>query len=677
MIGTPIDPFVARAIKNDGISSEKAKAAAMGLSSGQLEDLGPISASRAVAARVNEVRDEQGRQRFHGAFTGGFSAGYFNTVGSKEGWKPSTFVSSKSARGAVHRQNVRDFMDEEDEEIMGGSIRPLTDAGGQAGQKRYISETMDPFVASSVLAEDIPEELILEDTESPGITLMRQLGWREGRAIGTLRTGQDTTRTRDPLITSGATTELALKKPSVDEVIDALFREGTSRPVHCYYGIGYDPQSLRRRKDANEVLETANIENVKKQSQVTISKYILEDSKPTIWNKVLEPLGTKQQQRPNGVKKLHPLQRFTLDGPDDDDSLVYGDIPMENYEIASSKTRSALDVQREEQKQLQMQHRLEYQLENRGLLSLSKGTPEDMSGRLLQDASRNQLSKIEGAEQRGGTVAQSYELCGDGRPPLRGFVLSTRKERFFGDWITQFPPLKVPPEWDGMHHFREEMVIPYPIFAEDSVTYIKQQLFDDDLSLTEGKQKSGFSMNVNVVKNPRASELDSALGGKSLVFEEKQTTLSKEIEEGYTPTTSTIQQSGLPSVGSVVTRTSSQMFCNRLVFKRMNVTEPERGVTNGPANEMKAADNTSRQDLSFLQGPQTGLRPDHATASTVPSRKSRFSGHNPNSIVNVAEVVNNIPTSQASTLLPLVAPRPPTSIFQSLFGAPYSENDRY
>lgn len=31
------------------------------------------------------VTDERGRRRFHGAFTGGFSAGYFNTVGSKEG----------------------------------------------------------------------------------------------------------------------------------------------------------------------------------------------------------------------------------------------------------------------------------------------------------------------------------------------------------------------------------------------------------------------------------------------------------------------------------------------------------------------------------------------------------------------------------------------------------------
>ena len=27
-------------------------------------------------------------ERLHGAFSGGFSAGHFNTVGSKNGWKP-------------------------------------------------------------------------------------------------------------------------------------------------------------------------------------------------------------------------------------------------------------------------------------------------------------------------------------------------------------------------------------------------------------------------------------------------------------------------------------------------------------------------------------------------------------------------------------------------------------
>jgi len=42
-----------------------------------------------VGLHEQTVRDAQGRLRFHGAFTGGFSAGYFNTVGSKEGQIPN------------------------------------------------------------------------------------------------------------------------------------------------------------------------------------------------------------------------------------------------------------------------------------------------------------------------------------------------------------------------------------------------------------------------------------------------------------------------------------------------------------------------------------------------------------------------------------------------------------
>jgi len=80
---------------------------------------------------VLQVRDEKGRRRLHGAFTGGFSAGYFNTVGSKEGqwlllnsnrcvqqiaigWTPSTFVSSRSDRAKVKSARPEDFMDDED-----------------------------------------------------------------------------------------------------------------------------------------------------------------------------------------------------------------------------------------------------------------------------------------------------------------------------------------------------------------------------------------------------------------------------------------------------------------------------------------------------------------------------------------------------------------------------------
>ena len=70
-----------------------------------------------------EVTDKQGRRRFHGAFTGGFSAGYYNTVGSEEGWTPSTFQSSRSKRAktGAYTQRVADFADEEDGVLGAGS----------------------------------------------------------------------------------------------------------------------------------------------------------------------------------------------------------------------------------------------------------------------------------------------------------------------------------------------------------------------------------------------------------------------------------------------------------------------------------------------------------------------------------------------------------------------------
>ena len=59
------------------------------------------------------VTDENGKRRFHGAFTGGFSAGYWNSVGSKEGWRPAEFKSSRSDRKQV-QQKPQDYMDDED-----------------------------------------------------------------------------------------------------------------------------------------------------------------------------------------------------------------------------------------------------------------------------------------------------------------------------------------------------------------------------------------------------------------------------------------------------------------------------------------------------------------------------------------------------------------------------------
>lgn len=125
-----------------------------------------------------EVRDERGRKRFHGAFTGGFSAGYFNTVGSKEGWTPSTFVSSRTNRrkddAKASQLRPEDLMDEED----------LADAE----ESRKI-QTTAAFAGLGSTQEDVSREaammgLFRPEGETMGTKLLKKMGWKEGQGIG-------------------------------------------------------------------------------------------------------------------------------------------------------------------------------------------------------------------------------------------------------------------------------------------------------------------------------------------------------------------------------------------------------------------------------------------------------------------------------------------------------------
>lgn len=141
-----------------------------------------------------EVRDERGRKRLHGAFTGGFSAGYFNTVGSKEGWTPSAFVSSRTNRhnkdkdGAADggaaaaakptpQQRPEDFMDEEDLADQAEAQKLQTAAGfaglGSTEQDSAMRRGGGGFA-----------DLFRSSGETMGIKLLKRMGWKEGQGIG-------------------------------------------------------------------------------------------------------------------------------------------------------------------------------------------------------------------------------------------------------------------------------------------------------------------------------------------------------------------------------------------------------------------------------------------------------------------------------------------------------------
>lgn len=78
-----------------------------------LNTLDAVPKKKPITIEDQYAKDEHGRRRFHGAFTGGFSAGFCNTVGSLEGWQPSTFKSSRGSRAESKSQSVFDFMDAE------------------------------------------------------------------------------------------------------------------------------------------------------------------------------------------------------------------------------------------------------------------------------------------------------------------------------------------------------------------------------------------------------------------------------------------------------------------------------------------------------------------------------------------------------------------------------------
>ncbi|KAF1393321.1 hypothetical protein PFLUV_G00037870 [Perca fluviatilis] len=152
-----------------------------------LEEDEPLK--KPVPLHEQTVKDEKGRyQRFHGAFTGGFSAGYFNTVGTKEGWAPSTFVSSRQQKvEKKHHARPEDFMDEEDFGEHGIAPREITTSQEFSSSRRDAAGEKARAVhaqAALIPGDTLLEELITPTRSSVGVELLKRMGWKEGQGVG-------------------------------------------------------------------------------------------------------------------------------------------------------------------------------------------------------------------------------------------------------------------------------------------------------------------------------------------------------------------------------------------------------------------------------------------------------------------------------------------------------------
>lgn len=166
-----------------------------------------LAVTKALPVHKQEATDAEGRRRFHGAFTGGFSAGYFNTVGSKEGWAPSAFRSSRDDRAdrQSHVQTATDFMDEDERaELQATSLEARDDydtfgttaamraqrqlaameGAGARGRGGGGKVKGPAAMAPAIIPGPVPLDLVVPVGDPVGARLLKLMGWRQGKGIG-------------------------------------------------------------------------------------------------------------------------------------------------------------------------------------------------------------------------------------------------------------------------------------------------------------------------------------------------------------------------------------------------------------------------------------------------------------------------------------------------------------
>ena len=151
MIGTPFE------IKNDEIHNKR-------IAKRDRKDMDNNDSSYNSYAL-----NDKGQRLFHGAFTGGFHAGYKDTVGSLEGWKPSEFDRNK-------KYTVFDIMDEED---LGDHMHGQTIQATKGYDTNGYIQANKQAMGTDVLGAFAPDEFIVAPEDSIGHKLLDQIGWSQ------------------------------------------------------------------------------------------------------------------------------------------------------------------------------------------------------------------------------------------------------------------------------------------------------------------------------------------------------------------------------------------------------------------------------------------------------------------------------------------------------------------
>lgn len=352
-----------------------------------------------------EVRDEKGRRRLHGAFTGGWSAGYYNTVGSKEGWTPSTFVSSRTNRhkdgstdaaAAQPQSRPEDFMDEEDLADAEES-RKLQTTRSFAGLGLTGDDASQPSGSAGALAG-----LFRATGETMGSRLLKKMGWKEGQGIGpkVRRTARlDVGRPEDK-------TGTFLFAP--ERVVMVSLVKKSDRK-----GLGFAGESkLSARSTGDDDDESDDADD----DDSGITRGLLGRSSLTSKKKK-----SKTRSGGMGVGVLNDT------GSDDEDPYDMGPRISFNRVIGGDKKKKKA----------------------KAVVLDGAGVSADDTASRSSDARPKLVFSSSKSSILGKGSGNRARVCHDGRPPLNGFVLGRKADSLTSDinGAGKYPPPIIPPGW--------------------------------------------------------------------------------------------------------------------------------------------------------------------------------------------------------------------------------------
>ncbi|EDV96655.1 G patch domain-containing protein 1 homolog [Drosophila grimshawi] len=157
-----------------------------------------VPAKKPLMIEDQIVKDENGKRRFHGAFTGGFSAGFWNTVGSLEGWTPQNFKSSRGEKASKVQQRPEDFMDKEDLGEFGiapQGIRTRDEFAKESEQEQRTGQRkrklMQPEVTGPIPGVPVLEQLLRPVRDKVAVRILKSMGWKPGQGVGPRQTRKE------------------------------------------------------------------------------------------------------------------------------------------------------------------------------------------------------------------------------------------------------------------------------------------------------------------------------------------------------------------------------------------------------------------------------------------------------------------------------------------------------